>query len=128
MSKVERTEEFKAKHREYQEKYRKKNPLLVMCKAAKHRAKLKGLEFNIKPSDIVLPKYCPVFPEIELIRNDGVHKDNSPSLDRIDNNKGYVKGNVKVISNKANILKGDGSIEDLERIIVYMKSSLQEKN
>ena len=38
---------------------------------------------------------------------------NSPSLDRMDNSKGYVKGNVQVISHKANSMKFSASKDEL---------------
>ena len=40
-----------------------------------------------------------------------------PSLDRIDGAKGYVKGNVRVISHRANMLKNDATIEELELVL-----------
>jgi hypothetical protein len=104
------------------------SPERIMLKFAKIRAKKNGLEFNIDVSDIVIPKYCPVYPEIELCRNKGRVSYNSPSLDRIDNNKGYVKGNVGVISNKANMLKNNGTLYDFKRLIGYIESNSQEKN
>ena len=100
----------------------------VMWSSAKARAKRKGLEFNIDVSDIVIPKYCPVFPEIELNHNKGRVSYNSPSLDRVDNTKGYVVGNIKVISSQANMLKRNGTVELFKRLIVYIESSSQEKN
>ena len=54
-------------------------------------------------------------------------RSNSPSLDRIDNSKSYVKGNVKVISYKANILKGNGSIEELSAVVRYMENERLEQ-
>jgi len=48
-------------------------------------------------------------------------KDNSPSLDRLDNTKGYIKGNIVVISNKANRLKGDATLQELERLVEWLK-------
>ena len=44
----------------------------------------------------------------------------SPSLDRIDNSKGYIKGNVAVISNKANKYKSDMTIENIEKLASYV--------
>lgn len=90
--------------------------------SAKKRAKEKDLDFNIELSDIVIPEYCPVL-NIKLEFNKNRPCDNSPSLDRINNNEGYVKGNVRVISYRANSLKRDGSIEEFERIINYIKYS-----
>ena len=82
------------------------------------RAKKKGLGFDIKPSDIVIPEICPVFGK-PLIYG---HVDWSPSIDRIDSKFGYIKGNIAIISNKANRTKNDATIEELEAIIEYMKS------
>jgi hypothetical protein len=37
----------------------------------------------------------------------------SPSLDRIDPSRGYIPGNVQVISNRANLLKRDGTLREI---------------
>lgn len=90
--------------------------------AAKHRAKRNGLEFNIEITDIIIPDYCPVFPEMELDKNNRSNsKPNSPSLDRHDNTLGYVKGNIYVISHRANSLKSSGNIEEFRKILKYME-------
>ena len=117
-----------SRERAWAKNWRQENPILQILKSAKDRAKKKGLEFNLVESDIVIPKYCPVFPEIELCKSDGKISDNSPTLDRIDNNKGYITDNVKVISFKANRLKGNGTVELFKRLIEYHESSSQEKN
>lgn len=81
---------------------------------AKRRAKKKNLEFSITLDDILIPKFCPLIGiEIQL-GGDGLFNMNSPSLDRIDNSQGYVKGNVAVISLKANKIKSDLSILELQ--------------
>ena len=105
----------------------RQNPRSAMLRSARKRAKNTGLEFNIVESDIVIPKYCPVFPELQLETNHGVVKANSPTLDRIDNNKGYITDNIQVISYRANRLKGDATCGELKRLYEYTKS-LQEKN
>ena len=46
------------------------------------------------------------------------------SLDRVDNDKGYVKGNIRVISRKANLLKSSLTLEILENIIKYIKKEI----
>jgi hypothetical protein len=94
-----------------------------MCTNAKVRAKKRGLDFNLVPSDIIIPTHCPILG-IPLFINRGgnSHTPNSPTLDRIDVRKGYVKGNVAVISMRANTIKSDATLEQVERLLVYMQS------
>jgi hypothetical protein len=46
------------------------------------------------------------------------------SLDRVDNTKGYIPGNVRVISRKANIMKADLTVDLLEKLINYIKNEI----
>ena len=80
---------------------------------SRRRAKDFSLAFNIDPTDCISPKYCPILGIKLEQNNDKSFSENSPSLDRIDPKKGYVKGNVQVISMKANRMKNNGSIEEL---------------
>lgn len=93
-----------------------------MLKDAKRRAKDKGLEFSLTEEDILIPEFCPV-TGLKLQRHEKCLRWDSPSLDRIDNSKGYVKGNVAVISNKANMLKKNSTIEEVEKLLTYMRSA-----
>jgi hypothetical protein len=106
----------KEEHLEYYKAYRQRNPEKVMFRAARHRAKLKGIEFNLEYDDIVIPEKCPILG-IDIIvqagRGTPGGRPNSPSLDRIDNDKGYVKGNVQVISHFANSMKFTANKEQL---------------
>ncbi len=97
------------------------DPRKGMFRKAKHHAKIFGLPFNISLKDIIIPDLCPVF-NIKLVRNIKIPKDNSPSLDKIIPSLGYVLGNIQVISNRANRIKSDASIEELESIISYLKT------
>ena len=95
-------------------KIRKLYPERMMLYSCKNRAKKKGWEFNIDESDIHIPKYCPIL-NIELIPGGmGKQSFNSPSIDRIDSNKGYIKGNVRIISLRANMMKNDADLQELE--------------
>jgi hypothetical protein len=90
-------------------KYRA-NEILYMN--AKARSKKTGLEFSITRDDIKIPDVCPVLG-IKLFREDKKTWHHAPSIDRIDNNKGYVKDNIMVMSRRANILKKDANISEL---------------
>lgn len=79
--------------------------------SARSRAKILGREFSISMEDVVIPEICPVF-KCPMVR---------PSLDRIDSNKGYIPGNVRVISYRANSLKNNATIEEMELILEDMK-------
>ena len=102
---------------------RLKNPEKFLWKSAKKRAKEKGLAFDIDVSDIIIPDVCPILGMKLVIGNSVKERENSPSLDKILPELGYVKGNVQVISFRANTLKRDGHIEDFEKIIKYIKEN-----
>jgi len=76
------------------------------------------MEFTIEQKDIIIPDTCPLLG-IPLVfhRGKGSQQGNSPSLDRIDSTKGYIKGNVWVISNRANTLKNDASLQELKTLV-----------
>jgi hypothetical protein len=89
--------------------------------SAKKRAKEKNIDFNLTADDIFIPEYCPALG-IKLQSVQGVTgSDCSPSLDRIDNSKGYIKGNVAVISFRANTLKNSATSEELRKIANFLE-------
>ena len=98
---------------------RRQHPERCLFNSAKARAKRYGLPFTIELSDIVIPLQCPIFG-IRLCPSDVCPTDYSPSLDRIDNTKGYEKGNVAVISHKANTLKSELTLDTIERLRRYI--------
>lgn len=91
-----------------------------MRQNARVRARLAEVPFTIEAKDIVIPSHCPILG-IPLFQVKGKKGggDNSPSLDRIEPNRGYVPGNIIVISNRANRLKSDASIEELRSIASF---------
>lgn len=79
---------------------------------------LKGLEFTITPKDIEIPSHCPVFGcKLQRGSGSGGAVATSPSIDRIDSSKGYVPGNVRVISKRANTLKNNATLPELELLV-----------
>lgn len=90
-----------------------------MLHGAKGRAKVRNIEFNLTKEDITIPEYCPILG-VKLTVGIMSHQDKyGPSLDRIDNSKGYIKGNVMVISKRANAMKNDASLEELKAFAQY---------
>lgn len=110
------SEEWKRKHSEVCKrsvhKAWKENPHKVLWQRAKYRATNKQLEFNLDITDIVIPEYCPLLG-VKLEPGVTNNRQTSMSLDRIDSSKGYIKGNVQVISTKANVLKNNATKEEL---------------
>ena len=85
-----------------------------MLNSARERAKKKGIPFDLSPDDIRIPEVCPPLG-IHLQRGRGKNgpSPNSPSLDRKDPSKGYARGNVWVISWKANRIKMDATGDEI---------------
>ena len=96
-------------------KYWRENWVVYKLAGLKQKARRMGLEFNIDPSDISVPTHCPVFG-IPLFISEGVATINSPSVDRIDNTKGYIKGNVVVVSQKANTMKRAATVSEMRQL------------
>ena len=99
------------------------NLALRIWRRAKKRASTTGVPFTISPQDVEVPDCCPVFgrPFRLGVRGD---QNDTPSLDRIDASKGYIPGNVCVISWRANTLKRDATLEELEQIAAYVRRHL----
>lgn len=87
----------------------------VIYMNAKARAKKANIEFSIERTDIIIPNVCPILG-IKLFRENKETWYHAPSIDRIDNKKGYTKDNIMIISRRANILKKDASLEELVAI------------
>jgi hypothetical protein len=101
---------------------RLKYPRLHLLYRTRQSAKRRGIEVNLILRDIPeIPKRCPVFPWIKLKVQVGNGREvkyySTPSLDRIDSKKGYVKGNVRIISWRANSLKNNGTLKELEALV-----------
>lgn len=85
-----------------------------ILRVAKYRAKRKGIVFALQAEDIKWNDVCPVLHIPIVLDNHGIGRQapTSPSLDKIENDKGYVKGNVRIVSNRANMLKSDMTREE----------------
>lgn len=99
-----------------------KDPQGYLCTRIRNRAKEKGLDFDLEPSDFVIPERCPI-TQLPLFFTDHATTDNTPTVDRIDNTKGYVKGNVAIISWRANKAKSDLSLEEIRALAKYVEET-----
>ncbi len=106
--------------RAYSNLWKDKNPEKTMLYAAKCRSNDRGIPFDIELSDVVIPEFCPILG-IKLEKSRGQPGAGSPSLDRIVPEKGYTKGNVQVISHRANSLKGNATADELMAVAKYCK-------
>lgn len=87
----------------------------------KSKCKKKNIPFDITSDDIMIPDRCPVL-DIELQFNEGLgSNDSSPSIDRIIPSLGYVKGNVLVVSRRANKIKNDANSQELLKVYNFYK-------
>ena len=113
--------------RKNQALYYRKNPGIYLVNAARARARKTGVPFSITWRDVDFPTHCPVLG-IPLEHGTKPFHQNSPSLDRIFGDKGYVKGNVIVVSFRANRIKGDSTPEELRKVAEFYTKLEQERN
>jgi hypothetical protein len=89
---------------------------------SKRRALKLGLEFDLTEDWLLanLPDKCPVLDLELIVGADQANVAQAPSVDRVDNSKGYTKANCRIISYRANSLKNSASRQELHAILCYM--------
>ena len=117
----EEKEQAKIKRKIYEKEFAIKNSYKTydvvdrLFWAAKRRARVNDLEFNIEKQDIIVPKCCPYLGiELSFHSPRGSSRKHIASLYRINPNLLYIKGNVEVISHLANTMKNNASVSDLQ--------------
>lgn len=131
-----RQREFREKnpeaHRIYNEKYAAKRREALkegtaigllsykrtMLNAARARARKAGVPFNLTVEDLHIPDRCPILG-LELRFGVGMPTNNSPSLDKVVPSAGYVRGNCVIISNRANMLKSNATVVELQALASF---------
>lgn len=116
-------------HQKERMAYRYRYPERMVYYNAKQRAAATGTAFTIKFADVVIPERCPVLgiPIIPPTAPGQKRGDNAPSLDRLDSSRGYVPGNVHVISWRANAVKNNGTAAEHRAIADWMTRELAER-
>ena len=107
-----KSEEYKLK----KINYINQNYLKRKINNIKSKIKFSGrnLEFSITEKDLKIIKYCPLLNiELDYCVGSGRKNWNSVSIDRIDNSKGYIPGNVWIISKLANTMKNCATKDQL---------------
>ena len=113
---------YTAKMKRQKRKYHEKSVDLRLWFNAKYRAAKKGVPFTIRRQYVIVPNTCPVLG-IPLKLGRGVISDNSPTLDRIRPELGYVPGNVQVISHRANNIKSNAATAaEVRQVADWMES------
>ena len=100
--------------------WRENNYAKLIVSRVRYRAKKRGIAFDLDATDIRIPNYCPVLG-IPIQPGEEGGRANSPSLDRLDPNKGYLPRNVQVISHRANTLKSNASSEELAQVAEHLR-------
>ena len=126
----EHIREYRRKKYEYNKAYHKKyyeenRPKMVLT-GIRHRARRLGVPFDLTVEDIESYNTCPVFG-FKMERGGIKNINTSPSVDRIIPELGYVKGNIQVISNKANTMKQDATIEELRMFARWVLKTFPEE-
>lgn len=84
----------------------------------KYCSKRRNICFNLKYTDFELPEYCPILGlKLEYGSSGNGNNPNHATLDRIDNKKGYIPGNVMIISRLANAMKNESTFAQLDKFI-----------
>ena len=116
-----------------QERYRtiESNPQsrdykLNMLRLAKKRSKKRNIFFNITIEDIDIGTECPILGTPFRVGRANWH--DSPSLDRIDNRRGYEKDNVIVVSMMANSIKNQATPEQIKKVGNFYEKLYAEKS
>lgn len=134
------------KHNEAAKKWVKKNPESVsrtklrirakdpkkywatsVFQNARKRAFIKNVPFELTKQDIydLAGSHCPVFGIEFIFSGNSKVVPSSPSLDRIIPEKGYVKGNVAVISMKANVIKQNATYDEILKVSQWLKDQVE---
>lgn len=114
-----------ASMKRYRENLKETNYLKYFIQNKKKAVIREGIEWDLdeKFLEELFTGVCPVFGcPIHL---GGREEDCKAELDRLIPSKGYVKGNVRWISRRANRIKSDASIDEIKKILKYMEEQIE---
>jgi hypothetical protein len=105
--------------------YYTEGPEMLMWLSSRNSAKSRGIKFTISVDDITIPTHCPLLgTKLVKTLGKGLDINTTASLDRKDNTKGYVKGNVWVVSYRANTIKNNATLGELRQIVSGLEKEI----
>ena len=124
----ENNEAVKIRKANYRQRTKRKRPSILnaLLSNARERAKLKKLPFDLTMEwiETVVVSHCPITLEpLDRARDqvvDGKPGPNSPSIDKIIPELGYVQSNCAIISHRGNMIKSNGTIDEHIRTVQYI--------
>ena len=99
----------------------------ILLRDARKRAKSRRMRCDITTEELaeIALDTCPVLGiKLEV---GGDSWQNSPTLDRIDNTKGYVKGNVIMVSHLVNTIKNRATPSQIKKVADFYMKLYKEK-
>jgi hypothetical protein len=93
---------------------------------AKARAQKNNLPFDltIEWLETMVASHCPItLQPLDWLKEqvvNGTASPNSPSIDKIKPELGYVQSNCAILSHRGNLIKSDGTIDEHRRVVQYM--------
>ena len=125
----ERTQSYRKKHpirvARSERAWRQKHPINMMLIQARKSARSRKLKFNLTLAHLktLVVDKCPILGVLLMYGTCVGHaSSNAASVDRLDSSKGYVIGNVSIISYRANLIKNDGTAKEHRLIAEFMES------
>ena len=119
-----RQEEYKKnpqRHKDACRRYHNAHRTHALLRGAKRRAARQGVPFDLRLEDIVIPERCPILDIPLSIIPNMKDRNFAPSIDRIRPELGYVKGNIAIISFRANRLKNDATLEEVTKLKAWLE-------
>lgn len=116
------------KIKEYAKSWWMKNPTQSNYNAILRRCKQDSIPCDLTSRHDLppIPDVCPILGIPLEHRKDGIKgpTPNTPSVDRVNPSLGYVKGNLRYISHKANRLKSNMTRDQLQSLLDYIDGKI----
>ena len=112
----EQKRRWRSRHPETIRAWNDGNRISLMIYAARRRARASGVRFTITKDDVFMPRVCPVFGTKFVSKTP-----TAATLDRMDPARGYVPGNVNIISKRANRLKSNATPDEIRKLAAWVR-------